>query len=377
MKGRGTRVLSSTDLQSVSGEDARAKTRFVIVDAVGVCESDKTESRPLDRQPTVPLKTLLQRVLFPGGRDEDTLTTLAARLARLDRELEPAQRQQIVTASGGHTPATLAGALLRAFDPDAIAERATGKPGASPDEIAPEKYEATRQELIATACAPFDKPALRQTLETLKQETEQALDIYTPDEVLEQGFDAAAKAKAAGLVQAFRDYLAQNQARIDALQILYSRPFKQRLTESMLKELEKKLRDNHAAWTEDNLWNAFAAAKPGKVKGRSQAGRFADLVALVRFALEQQPVLTPFADSVTERFNEWLMDKAKAGVKFGAEQLAWLNLIRDHIATAISIEPEDLELSPFNQRGGLGKAHQLFGEQLAKLLDELNEVLAA
>jgi type I restriction enzyme R subunit len=377
MKGRGTRVLSSTDLQAVSGEDARAKTRFVIVDAVGVCESDKTESRPLDRQPTVPLKTLLQRVMFPGGRDEDTLTTLAARLARLDRELEPAQRQQIVTASGGQTPATLAGALLRAFDPDAIAERATGKPGASPDEVAPDKFEATRQELIATACAPFDKPALRQTLEQLKKEIEQAIDIYTPDEVLEQGFDAAAKAKAAGLVQAFRDYLVANQAQIDALQILYSRPFKQRLTEPMLKELEKKLRDNHAAWTEDNLWNAFAATTPGKVKGRSQAGRFADLVALVRFALEQQPVLAPFADSVTERFNEWLMDKAKAGVKFEAEQLAWLNLIRDHIATAISIEPEDLERTPFNQRGGLGKAHQLFGEQLPKLLDELNEVLAA
>jgi type I restriction enzyme R subunit len=377
MKGRGTRVLSPTDLQAVSGEDARAKTRFVIVDAVGVCESDKTESRPLDRQPTVPLKTLLQRVMFPGGRDEDTLTTLAARLARLDRELEPAQRQQIVAASGGQTPATLAGALLRAFDPDAIAERATGKPGASPDEVAPEKFEATRQELITAACAPFDKPALRQTLEQLKKETEQAIDIYTPDEVLEQGFDAAAKAKAAGLVQAFRDYLVANQAQIDALQILYSRPFKQRLTEPMLKELEKKLRDNHAAWTEDNLWAAFAATKPGKVKGSSQAGRFADLVSLVRFALEQQPVLAPFADSVSERFNEWLMDKAKAGVKFSGEQLAWLNLIRDHIATAISIEPEDLELSPFNQRGGLGKAHQLFGEQLPKLLDELNEVLAA
>ncbi|MBL9171386.1 MAG: DEAD/DEAH box helicase family protein [Verrucomicrobiales bacterium] len=377
MKGRGTRVLSSTDLQSVSGEDARAKTRFIIVDAVGVCESDKTESRPLDRQPTVPLKTLLQRVLFPGGRDEDTLTTLAARLARLDRELEPTQRQQIVTASGGHTPATLAGALLRAFDPDAIAERATGKQGASPDEVAPEKYEATRQELIATACAPFDKPALRQTLETLKQETEQALDIYTPDEVLEQGFDAAAKAKAAGLVQAFRDYLTQNQAQIDALQILYSRPFKQRLTEPMLKDLEKKLRDTHAAWTEDRLWDAFAVTVPGQVKGRSQAGRFADLVALVRFALEQQPVLTPFADSVSERFHEWLMDKAKVGAVFTPEQLAWLGLIRDHIATSLSIDPEDFEYTPFGERGGLGKAHQLFGEQLPKLLEELNTTLAA
>ena len=377
MKGRGTRTFSSTEMQSVSGADVGAKTRFVIVDAVGVCESDKTESRPLDRQPTVPLKTLLQRVLFPGGRDEDTLTTLAARLARLDRELEPSQRQQIASASGGHTPATLAGALLRAYNPDAIAERATGKLGASPEEVAPEKYEATRQELIAAACAPFDKPALRQTLETLKQETEQALDIYTPDEVLEHGFDAAAKAKAAGLVQAFRDYLAQNQAQIDALQILYSRPFKQRLTEPMLKELEKKLRDTHATWTEDRLWDAFAVTAPGKVRGRSQAGRFADLVALVRFALEQQPVLAPFADSVSERFHEWLMDKAKAGAVFTSEQLAWLGLIRDHIATSLSIDPEDFEYTPFGERGGLGKAHQLFGEQLPKLLDELNEVLAA
>ncbi|MGD0948494.1 MAG: type I restriction-modification enzyme R subunit C-terminal domain-containing protein [Candidatus Binatia bacterium] len=377
MKGRGTRVLTATDLQSVSGEDARAKTRFIIVDAVGVCESDKTESRPLDRQPTVPLKTLLQRVLFPGGRDEDSLTTLAARLARLDRELEPAQRQQIATASGGQTPATLAGALLRAYDPDAIAERATGRPGAEAQEIAPEEYEAARQQLIAEACAPFDIPALRETLARLKTETEQAIDIYTPDEVVAQGFDEAAKAKAAGLVQAFRDYLAQHQTEIDALQILYSRPFKQRLTEPMLKELEKKLRDNHAAWTEDRLWDAFAVTAPGKVKGRTQAGRFADLVALIRFALEQQPVLAPFADSVSERFNEWLMDKAQAGTAFTPEQLAWLKLIRDHIATSLSIEPDDFDYAPFNQRGGLGKAHQLFGDNLNQLLDELNTTLAA
>lgn len=201
MKGRGTRVLTTTELQSVSGEDARAKTRFIIVDAV--CESDKTESRPLDRLPSVPLKTLLKRVLFPAGRDEDTLTTLAARLARLDRQLEPAQRQQIANASGGQTPATLAGALLRAFDPDAIAERFSGHIGTEPEDVPPIQFEATRQQLITEACAPFDKPNLRETLETLKKEIEQILDIYTPDEVLSQGFDEAAKAKAASLARAF------------------------------------------------------------------------------------------------------------------------------------------------------------------------------
>jgi type I restriction enzyme R subunit len=376
MKGRGTRVLTPTDLQSVSGADARAKTHFVIVDAVGVCESDKTDSRPLEKQPTVKFDKLLLGVAL-GKRDEDTLTTLAGRLARLDRELDSAQREQITEVAGGKTIAQMSAVLLRAIDPDAIAERASGKPGASRTEVAPEKFAAAKKELVHEACAPFDKPALRDTLVKLKQENEQTIDTVTADVVTHQGFDAAAKQKAADLLKSFRDYIEQHKAEITALQILYSRRFKQRLTESMLKELEKKLRENHAAWTEDNLWNAFAATAPGKVKGRSQAGRFADLVSLVRFSLEQQPVLAPFSDSVKERFNEWIMDKAKAGVTFNAEQLAWLNLIREHIGTAISIEPEDLELSPFNQRGGLGKAHQLFGNDLNRILDELNLKLVA
>src|SRR4029079_17386537 len=187
---------------------------------------------------------------------------------------------------------------------------------------------------------------LRDALTKAKQDAEQTIDTVTMDTVLGQGFDAAAKEKAAALLRSFRDYIEQHQAEITALQILYSRPYKQRLTESMLKELEKKLRDNHAAWTEDRLWDAFAATDPGKVKGRSQAGRFADLVALVRFALAQQSVLAPFADSVSERFNEWLMDKAKTGTVFTPEQLAWLNLLRDQIATSLSIEPDDLDLAP-------------------------------
>jgi type I restriction enzyme R subunit len=376
MKGRGTRVLTPADLQAVSGEDARAKTHFVIVDAVGVCESDKTDSRPLEKKPSVAFDKLLLGVAL-GKRDEDTLTTLAGRLARLDREITSCQRQQISNLAGEKTLAQLSRALLEACDPEVIAERAEGKPGASPDETPPEKLDAARQDLVAAACAPFDLPALREALAKAKKEAEQTIDTVTADTVVSQGFDAAAKEKAAGLVKSFRDYIEQHKAEITALQILYSRPHKQRLTESMLKELEKKLQENHAAWTEDRLWDACAAARPGRVKGRSQAGRFADLVALVRFALEQQSVLQPFAESVRERFNEWLMDKAKAGTVFTPEQLAWLNLIRDHIATSLSIEAGDFDYSPFSQRGGLGKAHQLFGGQLPVLLEDLNGVLVA
>jgi len=376
MKGRGTRVLTATDLQAVSGADARAKTHFVIVDAVGVCESDKSDSRPLERQRSIAFDKLLLGVAL-GKRDEDSLTTLAGRLARLDREISRDDAKNLKELSGGKSLSELANTLLRAIDPDAIAERASGKPGTPPADVAPDAMQAARKQLADAACAPFDVPALRDALAKAKQDAEQTIDNVTVDTLLGSSFDAAAKEKAAGLVQEFRDYITVHQSEIDALQILYSRPFKQRLTETMLKELEKKLRDKHAAWTEDNLWNAYAVTVPGKVKGRSQAGRFADLVALVRFALEQQPVLAPFADSVAERFKQWLAAKAKAGAVFTPEQLAWLDLIRDHIATSLSIETEDFDYTPFSQRGGLGKAHQLFGEQLPRLLDELNEALAA
>jgi len=109
----------------------------------------------------------------------------------------------------------------------------------------------------------------------------------------------------------------------------------------------------------------------------SKAGRFADLVSLVRFPLQQQPVLTPIADWVQERYERWLRQKEERGVVFSAEQRAWLDLIRDHIATILSIEPDDLDYAPFSHRGGRGRAHQLFGTELPRLLDELNERLAA
>jgi type I restriction enzyme R subunit len=389
MKGRGTRVITPTDLQAVSGADAHAKTHFVIVDAVGVCESDKTDSRPLERQRTVAFDKLLLGVAL-GKRDEDTLTTLAGRLARLDREISRDYAKKLAELAGSKSLAELSGPLLRAVDPDAIAEKATGKPGASPNEVAPEQFEAARKHLADAACAPFDLPALRDALAKAKQDAEQTIDTVTVDTVLSQGFDAAAKEKAMALLNSFRDYIEQHRAEITALQLLYSRPYKQRLTEVMLKELEEKLKGPFGQQPVIQLWHAYELTadsaddadteKKTSVKStvkKNPACRFADLVSLVRFALEQQPVLEPFAESVTARFNEWLMDKAKAGVKFSGDQLAWLNLIRDHIATSLSIDSEDFEFAPFNQRGGLGKAHQLFGDQLGNLLEELNQQLVA
>ncbi|MCE9630221.1 MAG: DEAD/DEAH box helicase family protein [Planctomycetia bacterium] len=376
MKGRGTRVVSATELQSVSGADATGKDHFVIVDAVGVCESDKTDSRPLERKPSVPLAALLDSVAL-GTRDDDTLSSLASRLARLDRVLDDRRRNAVEACSGGRTLGSIAGDLLAVIDTDRVAEHAAARTGTAIDALTPAQLDAARHDLAVAACRPIDDVTFREALVEAKRLTEQTIDTVTIDRVISAGFDAAAKEKSESLIKSFRDYIETHHEKIEALQIIYSRPYKQRLTESTLKDLETKLMRERADWTEDRLWAAFQATMPEKVRGKSQVGRFADLVSLVRFSLEQQPILKPFAESVRERFDEWLTTKAASGTVFGADQLAWLNLIRDHIATSLSIEPDDFEYAPFSQQGGLGRAHQLFGEGLPAILDELNEVLAA
>jgi len=372
MKGRGVRVVSDTEMEQVN-PGVKRKTRYLIVDAVGVTERVHTESRPLEKKPTVSFDKLLDAAAL-GTTEVAAVESLAGRLIRLERRFDTDLEAEVVKTAKGQTLSQISKSLLAAIDPDNIAAKATD----SYAEPTTKELKTAAEQLIKEALAPLaTNPDLRNLLKKIAKAAEQTIDIISQDSLLYAGPAQTSTQNQAETAKSFRDYIEQHKAEITALQLLYSRPYKQRLTEPMLKELEKKLREQHAAWTEDNLWNAFAAAKPGKVKGRSQAGRFADLVALVRFALEQQPVLEPFAESVSTRFNEWLMDKAKAGAVFTADQLAWLNLIREHIATSLSIEPEDLELSPFNQRGGLGKAHQLFGEQLPKLIDELNAVLAA
>ena len=66
------------------------------------------------------------------------------------------------------------------------------------------------------------------------------------------------------------------------------------------------------------------------------------------------------------------------GVHLDPEQRRdWLRLIRDHLAASLTIEPRELMDAPFTQRGGLGRARQLIGEDLDTLLTELTQVVAA
>jgi type I restriction enzyme R subunit len=102
-----------------------------------------------------------------------------------------------------------------------------------------------------------------------------------------------------------------------------------------------------------------------------------DVVALVKHAIDPSTLLAPLGITVEERYQDWLGEKKKAGVTFTNDQMKWLDAIKDHIASSLAIEQDDLEEVPFNTIGGLGRAYELFGDTLAPILDELNLRLAA
>ena len=172
MMGRGTRVISPTELQSVT-PDVTAKTHFVVVDAVGVCESIKIESKPLERKRGVSFEKLVQSIAF-GVRDEDTLTSLAGRLSRLDRELVESDRKTIQSAAGGKPLRHMINALLDAVDGDRQAEKAQAM--FSVETPSKEQMKLAIDELVKDACAPFEVPQIRNTIVAIHKKNEQVID---------------------------------------------------------------------------------------------------------------------------------------------------------------------------------------------------------
>lgn len=382
MKGRGCRVIQPDDLQGVT-PDARAKTRFVIVDAIGVCETDKTNSKPLDRKPGMSLAHVLNSIAA-GMVNADLVSTLAARLARLQQQVDEAQAQRIEEVSGvaGGLP-TLTKNLLASIDPDQVEARAAVKfklpAGTEPTE---EQLDQAERAAMAEAVKPFHAPKLRDLVLNTKSALEQVIDEATKDELLRAGFDGAAKEKARTLLSDFKKFVEENKNEIEAIRLIYSRPYRARLCYRHLRELAKSL-DRPPFYvspsrpeTVGRLWSAYETVEPDKVKGKGGKS-LVDLIALVRHAIDPKRTLVPVAVYVDQRYQEWLAEKAKAGVTFTPDQRRWLDAIRDHVAKSLAIVQEDFDDVPFSQLGGLGKAFQLFGDRLPAILAELNEGLAA
>lgn len=371
MKGRGVRVISDDELRTVTPN--ASKDRYVLVDAVGVTETDLVDTQPLEREPTVPLDKLLRRISY-GSREPDAISTVASRIARLERHLTSEERTELEQLAGIGLN-DLARGMVEALDPDrqlVAAREASGREDPDVDELAA----ATRQLLDAAVAPLATNPELRERLVELRRQQEQMIDATSADELIEAGYSKDASDRARETVASFERFIEENKNEIAALQVLYSRPHRERLTFAQIKELANEIAKPPHQWTADRLWQAYEALDRSRVRG---SGRrvLTDLVTLVRYALHEDAELVPFPDRVAERYRAWRLQQENQGREFTPEQLAWLERIRDIVASSLGINREDLIGPPFAERGGLGKAVALFGEDLNPLLEELSEVLTA
>jgi type I restriction enzyme R subunit len=379
MKGRGTRTCSLEELKAKGTPSAKyAKDHFVIIDAIGVEQSQKTDSRPLEKAPSVPLKEVLQRIAV-GDRSEEMMSTLANRLLRLDKQINVYEKQTFEEKSEGRGISQVVRQLLYAHDPDTketiksvvLSER----PADSPEEIET-LVNKKHQEILENAVAVFHNPDLREFLVDVRKKYDQIIDTVNIDTVIKSGWVKDQIAEAEQLIKDFRIWIEEHKDEITALQIFYDQPYRRReLTFKMIKDLSEQILRNKPALASMKVWNAYEQLE--KVEGQPKNELIA-LVSLIRKIAGIDIALTPFDKTVDKNFADWVWKKQQgASIKFTKEQMEWLHMMKEHIATSVHLNTDDLDYTPFDALGGRGKMFQLFGTEMENIIEELNEVLVA
>ena len=376
MKGRGSRTLDHDDLKKVSPSAVSGKTHYVIVDAIGVTKSLKTASQPLITKPSVPLKDLAMGVMM-GVHDEDTVSSLAGRLARLNQQLDPAEQERIKTQAGGIELTQIVGNLLAAIDPDRIQEKAR-EIGPVPDgaEPSPATCERAQEQLVRDAASVFNGELI-ELIDSIRRDKEQTIDHDNLDTVLRAEWEGDAHENAEAMTQDFRHYLEANRDEIEALTIFYTQPHRRReLTYAMIREVFDRLKNDKPLLAPLRVWQAYSLLD--EYKGQQPATELSALVALIRRVCGIDAMVSPYSETVRRNFQNWIMTHhSGSGEKFNEQQMDWLRMIRDHIVTSFHLDRDDLEMAPFDGRGGMGQMYKLFGDRMDDVIDELNETLAA
>ena len=376
MKGRGTRTLDADSLKKVTPSATSAKTHYVIVDAIGVTKSLKTASQPLITKPGVSLKNLAMGVMM-GQHDEDTVSSLAARLARLDKQLDDNERARISEKAEGKPLLLIVGELFSAINPDTIEQTAltiAGQlQGTNPGDSARDQ---AREQLVGQAANVFSGE-LVELIDSIRRDKEQTLVHDDLDSVITAEWAGDTEDNAKALTQEFADYLQKHRDNIEALSIYFQAPARRSdVTYQMIRELLERLRSDRPKLAPLRVWQAYAHLD--NYKGDSPIGDLTALVALLRRVTGLDNTLSTYAATVRRNFQSWIMQHhSGAGEKFNEEQMAWLQMVRDHIISSFHIERDDLEMAPFDSKGGMGRMYQLFGDGMDDVIEELNRELVA
>jgi type I restriction enzyme R subunit len=373
MKGRGARTINDADFQAIT-PDAKRKQRFIIVDAVGVTEHPFTDAKPLERTKSATLKQLLERAAT-FTISEDETATLAARLARLERELTPKERQEITELA--NVPLTkITSNLMTIADDDVLVGIEESVPKTADGEPEPKALAAAMREYINTVVTPLaGNAALRTRLLEIRASHDRIIDEVSVDELLQSG-GVVDYDKCREVINNWKQFLLDNKDEITLIHLLYSQPKDAKITFIELRELADRIAAPPRSWTIDLIWNAYQALESDHVK-RADKHTATDLITLIRYTLEVDRELVPYAVTVEDRYTSWLAQQAQKGIIFTDVERWWLDRIKDTIIQSASMKVDDLSFAPFTERGGIDGAGRDLGPNAQNLIDALNVELAA
>lgn len=379
MKGRGTRTCSLEQLRATGTPAAKfTKDHFVIIDAIGVESSQKTDSRPLEKKPGMSLKDILQNVAL-GNTKEDIISTLANRLIRLDKQINEKEKASFAEQANGHSISHVVRELLNAYDPDTVNSLKLKVESENPD-VSPAQINSLitthHSQLIERAVNVFHNPELRNYIVDIRKKYDQIIDTVNLDSITNIGWVKDQEVAANNTIHDFTQWIVAHKDEITALQIFYAQPYRRReLTYSMIRNLYEKIKTEKPSLAPLAVWRAYEQL--GQATG-SAKNELTALVSLLRRVIGIDNTLVGYDKTVDRNFQTWVFKKqAGTTTKFNEEQMQWLRMIKDYVANSFHVDKDDFELDPFNKNGGLGKMWQLFGEKTEEIISELNEVLAA
>jgi hypothetical protein len=320
------------------------------------------------------VESLVQSVAI-GIRDESTLVSLIEGLERIEKNLSDEDRKEIaeVTSKMNPNPGTLKdmiNKLIRAIDVEAHLEKAREMSGSSDKNYSPSDKELKRaiEELVNTACMPFDDAKFRHVLLNLKKKNTEKMNMSAMEE--------AAADRSNDIVYRFKSFIESHKKDMPIIKALSGNNGHHKLNFDDIKDMSRELRKPPYEISPDEIWNAFMRIDSARVKPLGDKKSPSNIISLTKFALGNSEILEPFADSVERKFRNWIEEEnTKSGKTYTEEEMEWLKMMKDYVASFLEIEMLSFNQPPFVSKGGAARAYNIFGPDLNRIMYEFNEKL--
>jgi type I restriction enzyme R subunit len=285
----------------------------------------------------------------------------------LEKEITEKEKEKLLEYSKGKSLKQISKELLSAFDKDEIEIKALSIIEATPVHdrtplLIEQAHQEAQQQLIETAASTFNGK-LNDYIEKVRQEHDQIIDSHNIDTVTKSEWDTTSVDKARVLVQGFGEYLEANKDEIQALSIFYKQPYNRRnVTFKMIKEVFDKLKLDKPTLAPHYLWEAYSQLE--EVKSKQPIDELTALISLIRRACGIDNELRAFDKTIEDNFNKWIFKQHTGNHnRFSPEQMDWLRELKNHVVNSYHIEIDDLDYTPFDEKGGRGKMYQLLGQK--------------